>query len=91
MNNEVGIFSKIVSSKICLVYGMAGEVARAEKMAERSTFLSLPPKSLSPLVSLPQNRSRHHQVQGHHYHHRHKFYHRHHHHHHRHLHFLLRH
>ena len=51
MNNEEAIFSKFISSKICLAYQKIGDVARAEKIAERLTFPSLSPKSLSPPLS----------------------------------------
>ncbi|PFX21090.1 hypothetical protein AWC38_SpisGene14433 [Stylophora pistillata] len=56
INNEDGIFSKFVSSKICLVYQMLGEAARAGKIAERLTCPSFSPKSLSPPLS-PSSRS----------------------------------
>ena len=51
MNNEEAIFSKFISSKICLAYQKIGDVASAEKIAERLTFPSLSPKSLSPPLS----------------------------------------
>ena len=51
MNNEEGIFSKFISSKICLAYQTIGDVARAEKIAERLAFPSLSPQSLSPPLS----------------------------------------
>ena len=51
MNNEEAIFSKFISSKICLAYQKIGDVARAEKIVERLTFPSLSPESLSPPLS----------------------------------------
>ena len=51
MNNEEAIFSKFISSKICLAYQKIGDVARAEKIAENLTFSSLPPESLSSPLS----------------------------------------
>ena len=51
MNNEEAIFSKFISSKICLAYQKIGDVARAEKIAERLTFPSLSPESLSSPLS----------------------------------------
>ena len=51
MKNEEAIFSKFISSKICLAYQKIGDVARAEKIAERLTLPSLSPKSLSPPLS----------------------------------------
>ena len=51
MNNEEAIFSKFISSKICLAYQKIGDVARAEKIAEHLTFSSLPPESLSSPLS----------------------------------------
>ena len=51
MNNEEAIFSKFISSKICLAYQKIGDVASAEKIAERLTFPSLSPESLSPPLS----------------------------------------
>ncbi|XP_022791368.1 uncharacterized protein LOC111330727 [Stylophora pistillata] len=56
MNNRDGIFSKFISSKMCLAYQMAGEVACAKKMAERLIFPSLYPKSSSPPLS-PSSKS----------------------------------
>ncbi|XP_022788986.1 uncharacterized protein LOC111328755 [Stylophora pistillata] len=56
MNNEDGIFSKFISSKICLAYQMIGEVARAKKIAERLIFPSLSPKSASLPLS-PSSKS----------------------------------
>ena len=51
MNNEEAIFSKFISSKICLAYLKIGDMASAEKIAERLTFPSLSPQSLSPPLS----------------------------------------
>ena len=51
MNNEEAIFSKFISSKICLAYQKIGDVARAEKIAENLTFSSLSPESLSSPLS----------------------------------------
>ena len=48
MNDEGGMFSKFISSKICLVYQNIGDVARAEKIAERLALPILSPQSLSP-------------------------------------------
>ena len=51
MNDEVGMFSKFISSKICLVYQNIGDVARAEKIAERLALPFRSPQSLSPPLS----------------------------------------
>ncbi|PFX26616.1 hypothetical protein AWC38_SpisGene8721 [Stylophora pistillata] len=51
INNEDGIFSKFILSKICLVYQMIGEVVRAKSIAECLTFPPLFPTSLSPPLS----------------------------------------